>query len=99
MTTLNKTQLINSIAEASSTDKETAVSVLNALTELIKSELSESNPITIPGLVKFRVVAKPATPERMGKNPSTGAPMKLKAKEASKKLKVTPVKELKELVK
>jgi len=35
----------------------------------------------------------------MGKNPSTGAPMKLKAKEASKKLKVTPVKELKELVK
>jgi DNA-binding protein HU-beta len=53
---------------------------------------------TIPGLMKLQVVRKPATEEREGINPFTKEPTILKAKPASKQVKIKPVKALKDLV-
>jgi nucleoid DNA-binding protein len=42
---------------------------------------------------------KPATKERMGRNPATGEPMMIKAKPARTIVRVQPLKNLKEMVK
>ena len=52
----------------------------------------------LPGLVKLKVVKKPATKARQGTNPFTGEPMTFKAKPASKKVRVMPLKNLKGFV-
>jgi nucleoid DNA-binding protein len=52
----------------------------------------------IPGLVKLRVVKKPATKERQGINPFTKEPITIPAKPASKKVRATALKNLKDLV-
>ena len=53
---------------------------------------------TLPGLLKMKVVKKPATKAREGINPFTKEKMVFKAKPASKKVRVLPLKSLKALV-
>jgi nucleoid DNA-binding protein len=53
---------------------------------------------TVPGLLKMRVVKKPATKARKGVNPFTGEEMMFKAKPASKVVKVAALKGLKDMV-
>ena len=53
---------------------------------------------SIPGLLKMRVVNKPARKARMGVNPFTGEEMMFKAKDASKTVKVLALKGLKDMV-
>ena len=53
---------------------------------------------TVPGLMKLRVVKKPATKARKGINPFTGEEMMFKAKPASKTVKVAALKGLKDMV-
>ena len=53
---------------------------------------------SIPGLLKVRVVKKPARKARMGVNPFTGEEMMFKAKPASKVVKATILKGLKDMV-
>jgi nucleoid DNA-binding protein len=65
---------------------------------LIKSDLKKHGVFTVPGLMKIKVVKKPATKARKGINPFTGEPAVFKAKPARKAVKVTPLKGLKDLV-
>ncbi|PKN36209.1 MAG: hypothetical protein CVU63_17405, partial [Deltaproteobacteria bacterium HGW-Deltaproteobacteria-20] len=51
-----------------------------------------------PGLVKLKTVKKPATKDRQGINPFTKQPMTIKGKPASKKVRATAVKALKDMV-
>ena len=53
---------------------------------------------TVPGLLKMRVVKKPARKARKGVNPFTGEEMMFKAKPATKVVKVTALKGLKDMV-
>jgi nucleoid DNA-binding protein len=53
----------------------------------------------MPGLLKLKLVRKPATKARMGKNPFTGQEMMIKAKPARNVVKAQPLKSLKEMVK
>jgi nucleoid DNA-binding protein len=53
---------------------------------------------TVPSLLKLRVVKKPARAARKGVNPFTGEEMMFKAKPASKAVKVTALKALKDMV-
>jgi DNA-binding protein HU-beta len=53
---------------------------------------------TLPGLLKLKVVKKPATKAREGVNPFTGEKMTFKAKPASKKVRAVPLKSLKGMV-
>jgi nucleoid DNA-binding protein len=46
------------------------------------------------GLMKMKTVIKPATKERQGKNPFTGETITIKAKPASRKVRVRALKTL-----
>jgi nucleoid DNA-binding protein len=50
----------------------------------------------LPGLFKITVTKVPAKPERQGINPFTGEPTTFKAKPATVKVKVRPMKKLKD---
>ncbi|MGH8363211.1 MAG: HU family DNA-binding protein, partial [Gammaproteobacteria bacterium] len=53
----------------------------------------------VPGLMKVRVVRKPATKEREGINPFTGQPTIFKAKPARNVVKIQALKAMKDMVK
>ncbi|MEE9422699.1 MAG: HU family DNA-binding protein, partial [Gammaproteobacteria bacterium] len=67
---------------------------------LIKRDLKRNGPgvYTVPGLMKIKVVRKPATKSRKGVNPFTGEAMVFKAKPARNVVKVLALKALKDMV-
>jgi hypothetical protein len=73
--------------------------VFAALAALIGRELGKEGPgpFAIPGLVKLQFVRKPATKERQGVSPFTGAPMTFKARPARHVVRARPLKKLREL--
>ena len=74
--------------------------VFDALTGLIKKELRKGpGQFTVPGLLKLRLVKKPATKARKGINPFTKQEQIFKAKPARNVVKIQPLKALKEMVK
>jgi DNA-binding protein HU-beta len=97
---LTKAQVIADIANAAELDKKSVNRVFEALSELIRKQLSSRGPgeFVVPGLVKLRVVKKPATKERQGINPFTKEPITIPAKPASRKIRSTALKALKDLV-
>jgi len=97
---MTKAQVVAELATMTELDKKTINNVIAALTDIIKKELGSKGPgeFTIPGLVKLKVAKKPATKEREGINPFTKQPMIIPAKPASKKVRATPIKALKDLV-
>ena len=80
------------IAEKNDQPKKQVHELLEAFVEALTRNLKKGEKIRIPGLGIF-VVAKRAA--RMGRNPATGEPIKIKA---SKKVRFRPAKELKESV-
>lgn len=97
---LTKAQVIAEIATLTEIEKKSVGRVFEALQELIRKQLSGRGPgeFVIPNLVKLRVVKKPATKERPGINPFTKEPIVIPAKPASKKVRATALKSLKDLV-
>ena len=97
---LTKAQVIAELANTADLDKKSVGRVFDAIQELIRKQLSSRGPgeFVVPGLVKLRVVKKPATKERQGINPFTKEPITIPAKPASKKVRATPLKALKDLV-
>jgi nucleoid DNA-binding protein len=97
---LTKSQVISELAEATELDKKSINRVFDGLTEIIKKQLGSRGPgeFVIPGIIKLRAVKKPATKERPGINPFTKEPIVIKAKPASKKIRASALKSLKDLV-
>ena len=97
---LTKAQVISEIATKTDFDKKTGNRVFDALNDIIQGQLTGDGPgeFVIPGLVKLRVVNKEATKERPGINPFTKEPITIPAKPASKKVRATALKALKDLV-
>jgi nucleoid DNA-binding protein len=97
---LTKAQVIAEISNSTDLDKKSVNRMFDALQELIRKQLTGRGPgeFVIPGLVKMRVVKKPATKERQGINPFTKEPITIPAKPASKKVRATALKALKDLV-
>lgn len=97
---LTKAQVIAEIANATDLDKKSVNRVFETMQEIIRKQLTGRGPgeFVIPGLVKLRVVKKPATKERQGINPFTKEPITIPAKPASKKVRATALKALKDLV-
>lgn len=96
----NKSTLITSLAEATVISKKQMDTVLRTLAHIIEAHIAKNGPgeFTLPGLVKFKVVKKPARKARKGINPFTGEPMTFAAKPAKKIVKVKPLKKLKDIV-
>ena len=97
-TKLTKAQMIVALAESTGLDKKSVGGVLDALGDLVKKELGPQGPgeVTVPGLAKFKAKETPATQDREGVNPFTKAPMTIKGKPASRKVRVSPAKALKD---
>jgi len=73
--------------------RKQVVSVLDALSALIKKDLPKRGIFVVPGLMKVTVVQKPAVPERTGINPFTTLEQVFKAKPARKVVKVRALKD------
>ena len=93
-----KSQIITAIADQTDLTKKQVTAVFDALNGVMKKSLRNAGVFTLPALCKMRVVKKPATKERAGVNPFTGAKMIIKAKPASKKVRVRALKNLNEMV-
>jgi len=96
-----KGEVYAQIAEKTNLSKKDVASVLGAMSDLIQAELKNKRGpglFTIPGLLKLKVVRKPATKEKQGVNPFTKEPMTIKAKPARNVIKALPLKALKDSV-
>ncbi len=98
--TATKGEIFSQLSEKSGLTKKQVASVFDALSELIGKELGKKGPgqFVVPGLLKLKVVRKPATKEKPGINPFTKEPMTIKAKPARNVVRALPLKALKELV-
>ena len=94
-----KAEVFTTLAEKSGLSKKEVASVFAAMGDLIGKELGKKGPgqFVIPGLLKLKVVRKPATKAKQGTNPFTKEPMTVKAKPARNVVKAVPMKALKEL--
>jgi len=96
-----KSEIYTKIADDTGLTKKDVAAVFESLSGQIKKNLGgRGGPglFTVPGLLKMRVVKKPATKARKGVNPFTGEEMMFKAKPASKTVKVAALKGLKDMV-
>ena len=95
---LTKAQVIAEVSGTTELDKKSVARVFDALQDLIRKQLTGRGPgeFVVPGLVKLRVVKKPATKERQGINPFTKEEQWFAAKPATTKIKVRPLKRLKD---
>lgn len=95
---MSKGELYKTLAENTGTDKKVIAAILDELTSLVYAAVAPGavGKFTIPNLCKFVTKATPAKPEREGINRFTGEKTTFKAKPASFKVKVLPVKTLKD---
>jgi nucleoid DNA-binding protein len=95
-----KGEIYRELAERTELSRKQVVAVFEEMSSMIKRDLSKRGPgiFTVPGLVKVRLVRKPATKAREGINPFTKEPMTIKAKPARNVVKAAPLKALKDLV-
>lgn len=94
----SKSEIIAQICKDTDLTKKEVAAVFESLNGVIKKSLRGSGAFTMPGLLKMKVVKKPATKEREGINPFTKEKVVFKAKPASKKVRVMPLKNLKSFV-
>lgn len=98
---VTKSQLISTLSETTSVSRKDVSSVISELSGIIEGHLKKNGPgiFTLPGVLKMKVVRKPATKARKGVNPFTGQEMMFKAKPARNVVKILPLKAVKEMVK
>lgn len=95
---LNKSGLVAHICEASGVIAKDVRAVLAALEGAVAGSIHKkgSGSFTLPGLLKITVVSLPAQPKRKGINPFTKEEQVFAAKPARTKVKVRPLKKLKD---
>ena len=96
-----KTEIYAKIVDDTDLTRKDVAAVFESLSGQIQKNLGGRGApgmFSIPGLLKLRVVKKPARKARKGINPFTGEEMMLKAKPASKVVKATILKGLKDMV-
>jgi DNA-binding protein HU-beta len=93
-----KSEILTQISKDTGLSRKQVGGVFESLNTVIKKSLKGNGLFTMPGLLKMKVVKRPATKAREGINPFTGEKMMFKAKPASKKVRVMPLKSLKGMV-
>jgi DNA-binding protein HU-beta len=89
---VNRRDLVNAVANHTGRDRKEVDEVLKGFTDVVTAVVAKGEPVAISGFAKFVKVDRPA---RMGRNPQTGEPVKIKA---SKKARITPLKAFKDSV-
>ncbi|MBL6746808.1 MAG: HU family DNA-binding protein [Pseudomonadales bacterium] len=96
----SKTEILNEIATNTNLSKKEVSSVLDELSVVIERHIKKRavGEFTLPGLLKIKSVVRPARPARKGvPNPfKPGELMDIPRKPATTRVKVLPLKKLKE---
>ena len=74
---MNKSELVDAVASQAGLSKADADRALNAVTESIKKALKKGNVVSLVGFGTFKVSKRAA---RTGRNPQTGAALKIPAR-------------------
>ena len=78
---MNKTELVVAIAEQAEISKKDAEKALTAFTNAVTTELKKGGKVQLVGFGTFEISERKA---REGKNPQTGAKIKIAASKAPK---------------
>ena len=78
---MNKTELVEAMAKKAGLTKKDAEAALKAFTETVTGALKKGDKVQLVGFGTFEVSKRAA---REGRNPQTGAVMKIKASKAPK---------------
>ena len=78
---MNKTELIEAMAKINKLSKKENETVLNSFVEAVEKELKKGGKVQLVGFGTFEVGKRAA---RTGRNPQTGAEIKIKASKAPK---------------
>ena len=73
---MNKIELVAAIADEAKISKKDAAAALNAFTGIVQKQLKAGNKVQLVGFGTFEASKRGA---RMGRNPKTNEPMKIKA--------------------
>jgi len=73
---MNKSELIQSVAEVADLPKTTAAKAVDAMIDTIKDALTDGDTVTLIGFGTFTVRERAA---RKGRNPQTGKTIEIKA--------------------
>jgi nucleoid DNA-binding protein len=95
---LNKTGLVTHLSQTSGVEPKAVKAVLVALERTVLASINKkgAGAFVLPGLLKVTAVSVPAKKARKGINPFTKEETVFKAKPATVKLKVRPLKKLKD---
>lgn len=73
---MNKSELIDTIAESADISKSSAGRALDAVIDAVSVSLKKGDPVSLVGFGTFSVKHRPA---RTGRNPQTGAEIQISA--------------------
>ena len=96
--TLSKSGLVAHLAEATGVVSKDVRAVLAALEGAVAGSVHKkgAGSFTLPGLLKISAISVPAKPKRKGINPFTKEEQWFAAKPATVKVKIRPLKKLKD---
>ena len=89
---MNRSQLVKAVAAHTGHEIKTADAVLKGFTDVVTAVAAKGEAVAISGFAKFARVESKA---RIGRNPATGAPVKIPAR---KRVRVTALKAFKDAV-
>jgi DNA-binding protein HU-beta len=89
---VNRRELVNAVAGHTGQGSKEVDATVRGLVDVIISNVSKGEIVSIPGFAKF---SKRQTKARMGRNPQTGEPVKIPART---KARITPLKMYKDVV-
>ena len=78
---MNKTELVAAMADQAGLSKKDAEKALKAFTDVVAEEFKKDGKVQLVGFGTFEVSSRAA---REGRNPQSGAPMKIAASKAPK---------------
>jgi len=78
---MKKRDLIQAVSDHTGLDKKSATSAVEGTIDVILATVAKGEVVNISGFAKFAKIKRPA---RMGRNPATGATIKIAAKTVAK---------------
>ena len=93
-----KSEILSHLSDKTGLKRKEVAAVFDELANVIKRDLKSAGIFNVMGLMKIKVVHKPAQPARKGINPFTKEEQMFKAKPARNVIKVQALKTLKDMV-
>jgi DNA-binding protein HU-beta len=89
---MNRRDLVKAVADHTGQELRAVEAVVRGFENVVAAQVGRGENVVLTGFAKFARVDRKA---RMGRNPATGAPVKIKA---SRKARITALKSLKDVV-